>query len=118
MLNKYAKIALPVALAVSTLGMGVATIATPAGAATKAKAKAKVVTVKSETLTGTIVRTQAAKHVFWFKVTTKEYRAVYGVTTKFMAGSTASLVKGKTVTVTGTPMGKSGAVIKATSISA
>ena len=116
MMNKIAKMALPVTLAVSTLGMGVAATMTPAAAATKAKAKAAV--VKSETLTGTIVRTQAVKHVFWFKVSTKEYRALYSVTTKFTVGSTASLVKGKTVTVTGIPMGKAGAVIRATSISA
>lgn len=116
MMNKVAKMALPVALAVSTLGMGVVATVTPAAAATKAKAKAAV--VKPVTLTGKIVRTQATKHVFWFKVSTKEYRAVYSATTKFTAGSAASLVKGKTVTVTGTPVGKSSAVIRATSISA
>ena len=111
--SKFAKVVLPVTLAVGALGLGaVATI--PAGAATKAPH----VTHATATLTGTVVRSNIAKGLVWFKVGTKTYRASFTSATKFTKGTSASLIKGASVTVTGKYVGKSTSVLVATSIAA
>ena len=102
------KVALPAMLAVSTLGIGAVVATVPASAVT---AKAPV------TLKGTVTKAQASKSTFWFSVGTKSYRVSYSSMTKFTTLTSASLVKGKSVSVTGTYVGKSTSVIKATSIS-
>ncbi len=135
---KFAKAILPAVVAVSSLGVGAALVAAPAGASTKAPAtksaavakkapatkKAPVVkktaATKSApvTIAGTVTKDLTAKDTFWFKAGTKTYRAAYSSTTKFTKGSAAAIVKGLAVTVTGTYVGKSVTLIKATSIAA
>ncbi len=105
------KVVVPSMLALSTLGIGAAVSAIPASATTTAT-KAPV------TLTGKVLKAQATKHTFWLTVGTKTYRIVYGATTKFTKGSASLLVKGASVAATGTYVGKSKTVLKATSISA
>jgi hypothetical protein len=105
------KVVVPSMLALSTLGIGAAVSALPASAASTA-AKAPV------TLTGKVLKAQATKDTFWLTVGTKTYRVVYSATTKFTKGSASLLVKGASVSATGTYAGKSTSVVKATSISA
>ena len=110
--SKFAKVVLPAVLAFGSLGL--ATLATvPAGASTKAPHAVKA----AATLTGKVSRVNVAKGMFWFKVGAKTYRANFTAATKFSKGTSASLIKGATVTVSGTYVGKS-SVIAATSISA
>lgn len=111
--NRIAKIALPALLTVGSLGLG--TLATiPAGASTKPAHTVKA----SVTLNGSVVKTNVAKTIFWFKVGAKTYRASITSTTKFVKGTSASLIKGAAVTVTGHYVGKSKSVLVASSISA
>ncbi len=113
--SKFAKVVLPAVLAVGSLGLG--TLATiPAGASTKAHHTTKA--VASVTLTGSVVRANITKGLVWFKVGAKTYRASFTSATKFTKGTSASLVKGASVTVTGKYVGKSKSVIVASSIAA
>jgi len=107
----FTKVVVPSMLAASTLGIGAVVATVPASAASTT-AKAPV------TLTGTVSKTEAAKSTLWFTVGTKTYRASYSSSTKFTKGTSASLVKGASVTVTGSYAGKSASVLKASSISA
>ena len=106
----FKSVVVPSMLAASTLGIGAIVATVPASAAATAKAPV--------TLTGAVTKAQAAKSTFWFKVGTKSYRVSYSTKTKFTKGTAKSIVKGTSVTVTGTYMGKSTSVLKATSISA
>lgn len=124
--NKFAKAILPAVVAVSSLGVGAALVAAPAGASTKAPItksaaaakKAPVAKSAPVTIAGTVTKVLAAKHTFWFTAGTKTYRAAYSSTTTFSKGSAAAIAKGLTVSVTGTYVGKSVTLIKATSIAA
>lgn len=119
--NKIAKVLVPTMLAVSTLGMGVAIVAGPAGASTKTKttiAKKAAVAKPAVTLTGTVTKVLATKDTFWFTVGTKTDRVAYSAKTPFTKGSAAVLAKGLSVTVTGSYVGKSTSLIKAKSIAA
>lgn len=113
-MNKiFTKVVVPSMLALSTLGIGAVVATVPASAAsTTAKAAVTV------TLTGTISKGQPSKSNFWLKVGTKTDRVIYSSSTKFAKGTAKSLVKGATVTVTGSYVGKSTSVFKASSISA
>lgn len=111
-MNKiFTKVVVPSMLAMSTLGIG-AVVATMPASAASTTAKAPV------TLAGTVSKAQASKHTFWFTIGTKTDRVIYSSSTKFTKGTSASLVKGTAVTVTGSYVGKSTSVFKATSISA
>jgi uncharacterized protein YdeI (BOF family) len=121
--TKIAKIVLPAVLSIGTLGA--AALATTAGASTSTTVKHTTTTVKHTpvaktpvTLTGSVVKAQSAKDVFWFKDGAKTFRVSYTAKTTFAKGTAASLVKGAAVTVTGVEVGKAGAVIRATKISA
>jgi hypothetical protein len=114
--NKIAKIILPAVLSVGTLGA--AALTATAGASTTTTVTHAKAAKGAVSLTGTVVKAQASKKVFWFKVGAKTYRASYSATTTFTKGTAASLVKGAAVTVTGSYVGKSSSVIVATSISA
>lgn len=109
---KATKFLLPAAIAAGTLGFG--TVATmPAGASTKtvhAKAAAA-------TFTGTVVKDNATKSVFWLKDGTKTYIVHFKKAT-FSAGTAASLVKGTSVSVTGRLAGKKKVVIVASTVKA
>jgi hypothetical protein len=112
--NKFVKAFLPAIVAVSSLGVGAAVVAAPAGAATKSAAVTKPVV----TLTGTVTKVLAAKHTFWFKVGAKTDRVAYSTKTTFTKGSAAALAKGLSVTVTGSYVGKSTSLVSAKSIAA
>jgi|GEM_PF-1040827 len=114
--NKIAKIVLPAMVAVSSLGLGAAIVAAPAGAA--AKTAKTAVAAKTVTLTGTVTKTLAAKSTFWLKVGAKTYRVAYSAKTPFTKGSAAALAKGLSVTVTGSFVGKSTSLVKASHIAA
>jgi hypothetical protein len=114
-MNKiFTKVVVPSMLAMSTLGIGAVVATVPSSAATTATKTAKA----AVTLTGTVSKTQATHRNFWFTVGTKTYRVIYSSSTKFTKGTSVSLVKGTAVTVTGSYVGKSTSVFKATSISA
>ncbi len=120
--SKIAKIVLPAVLSIGSLGA--AALATTAGATTTT-VKHTTTTVKHApvakapvTLKGSVVKAQAAKDVFWFKDGAKTFRVSYTAKTTFAKGTAKSLVKGAAVTVTGVEVGKAGAVIRATSITA
>jgi hypothetical protein len=129
---KIAKMILPAMVAVSSLGIGAAVVAGPAGASTtttvvkKAPVTKKAPVIKTATaakgtpvtITGTVTKTLAAKDTFWLKVGVKTYRAAYSSSTKFTKGTASALVKGLSVSVTGTYVGKSVSLIKASSIAA
>ena len=121
--SKIAKVVLPAVLSIGSLGA--AALASTAGAATTKATKHTTTTVKhapaskaAVTLTGSVVKTQAKKDVFWFKDGAKTFRVSYTTKTTFAKGTAASLVKGAAVSVTGTEVGKAASVIRATKISA
>jgi uncharacterized protein YdeI (BOF family) len=121
--SKIAKVVLPAVLSIGTLGA--TALASTAGASTTKATKHTTTTVKhapapkaAVTLTGSVVKTQAKKDVFWFKDGAKTFRVSYTTKTTFAKGTAASLVKGAAVSVTGTEVGKAGSVIRATKISA
>jgi len=122
---KFAKVVLPVVLAVGSLGLG--TIATTsASASTKvhhaakahAAVKAHPAVKATVSLTGSVVKVNITKGAFWFKVGAKTYRASFTSATTFKKGTSASLVKGAIVSVTGKYAGKSSSVVIASSITA
>ena len=116
--NRITKALLPAIVAVSSLGVGAAIVAAPAGAATKATTKTATAAKPAVTVTGTVTKVLAAKHTFWLKVGTKTDRVAYSVSTPFTKGSAATLAKGLPVTVSGSYVGKSTTLIKAKSIAA
>ncbi len=119
MKKSLARVIVPTMLVASSFGVGLATLA-PAGAATKApkpSATAKTKTKSPSTWTGTVVKSEASKHVFWVKVGAATYRVEYSKA-KFTAGSAALLTKGRAVTVTGSFVGASKVVVNALSIKA
>ena len=129
---KIAKVILPAMVAVSSLGLGAALVAVPAGASStttavkKAPATKKAPVTKKApatkkalvTITGTVTKTLPTKHTFWLKVGVKTYRAAYSSATTFSKGSASAIVKGLSVTVTGSYVGKSHSVIEASRIAA
>ena len=127
--SKIAKVVLPAVLSIGSLGA--AALASTAGASTTKATKHTTTTVKhttpvkhapaskaAVTLTGSVVKTQAKKDVFWFKDGAKTFRVSYTTKTTFAKGTAASLVKGAAVSITGTEVGKAASVIRATKISA
>ncbi len=122
--TKFAKIVLPAVLSIGTVGA--TALATTASAATTTTVKHAKTAVKKHapvakpavSLSGTIVKAEATKYAFWFKVGTKTYRVSFTAKTPIAGGTAASLVKGKNVTVKGVELGKTSSVIRATSITA
>jgi len=112
MSHKIARSTLPVVLLVGSLGLG-ALVAAPAGATTKTAHTASA----TSTLSGTIAKTQPAKSTFWLTVGSKTYIVQYKHAT-FSAGTSASLVKGARVSVTGRLAGKKKLTVLATSLKA
>ena len=117
MKKTFMKFVVPTMLVASSLGMGAVVATVPAGASSKTTI-VKSHAQSHETLTGKVIKTDVAKKMFWFKVGTKTYRADYTATTPFTKGTASSLVKGLSVTVVGTALGKSHTVLRATSIAA
>lgn len=109
---KFAKVVLPAALAVGSLGLG-AIVTVPAGASTKVTHAAAATT----TLSGTVAKVSAAKKLFWLKSGSKTYVVNFKKAT-FSAGSAASLVKGASVSATGKLVGKNKLTVIATSVRA
>lgn len=120
--NKIMKTIVPALVAVSSLGAGAAIAGASTTTTMKAHApKTTVTTAKKPvvvTLAGSVTKVLAAKDTFWMKSGVKTYRVAYSKTTTFSKGAAASLVKGLSVTVTGSYVGKSVSLIKATSIAA
>ncbi len=113
--SKFTKVVVPAVIAISSLGLGaVATL--PAGATTTTHAK--VATAASVKLTGTVVKADIARGLVWLKVGAKTYRASFTKTTVFTKGTSHALVKGAVISVTGKYIGKSKALLAATSIAA
>lgn len=115
--NRIARLLLPAALTVGSLGIAAAATA-PAGASTKPSHATHASVKASTTLTGAVTKAQTTKGVFWVKGSAATVRVKFGAKTTFTKGTSTSLVKGATVTVTGHYAGKSTAVFIATSISA
>ena len=81
----------------------------PATAATAAAVAAPT------TYNGTIVKVQSSRYVFWFNVGPKIYKVKYS-SKAFVVGSASMLVKGLPVSVTGSFVGNSTTILKASGV--
>ncbi len=111
--TKIAKLVLPLALTVGSLGAASLAAGT-AGASTKAT---HATATAATTLSGSVVKADAAKSLFWLKVGTKTYVVNFKKAT-FSAGNAASLTKGASVSATGKLAGKKKLTLIATSVKA
>jgi len=110
MIKRITRCALPAAIAIGALGLGVGVVGSTAGAAVPTHV---ALVSKSVTKSGKITTT--GKDTFTFKSGKTTYKALYTSHTHFTKGDAADLKKGVTVSVTGTLVKST---ITATSISA
>lgn len=113
---RITQLIVPTLLLTGSLGLSVAAV-TPAGASTKTTTTKTAVKAKT-TVTGSIIKVEGTKSIFWLKVGSKTYRVNYSKATKFTSGSAKLLKKGLSVSVAGAFEGKSHVVISAESIKA
>jgi hypothetical protein len=115
MKNLVGKVVIPASLVAASFGLSMGSTTLPASATTvvhETSASAPV------TLTGTILKLDRSKYLFWFSVGERHLRVRYYSTTTFSGGSNAMLAKGLDVSVVGTYAGTSTTLLKAASINA
>jgi len=105
------RIALPASLVVGSLGVGLG----GADAASQTAPSAVVSVGTPVTLRGTVVKAQDSKMVFWFSHGTKIYKVRYSLRS-FVEGSSSNLTRGVPVSVTGTFVGHSTTIVRASGV--
>lgn len=107
------KVVVPASLVAASLGLSLASTTVPASAST---APYETPADSPVTLSGTILKLDRSKYLFWFSAGDRHLRVRYYSTTSFSGGSSAMLAKGLDVSVVGTYAGTSTTLLKATNI--
>lgn len=107
------KVVIPASLVAASLGLSLGSTTVLAGAST---ALHETPASSSVTLSGTILKLDRSKFLFWFSAGDRHLRVRYYSTTSFSGGSSAMLAKGLDVSVVGSYAGAATTLLKAASI--
>ena len=115
MKNLISKVVLPASLVAASFGLSMGAATVPASAVSAAHESAASATVM---LSGTILKLDRSKYLFWFSTGERHVRVRYYHATAFSGGSSSMLTKGLDVKIVGTYAGTSTTLLKASRIDA
>jgi len=104
------KVVLPASLVAASLGLSLGAASAPASASSAVHERASTATVL---LSGTILKLDRSKYLFWFDTGDRHVRVRYYHATSFSGGSSAMLTKGLDVKILGTYAGTATTLVKA-----
>ena len=115
MKNLISKVVVPASFVAASLGLSLGASTAPASATSAIHESA---TSTSVMLSGTILKLDRSKFLFWFDTGDRHVRVRYYHATSFSGGSSAMLAKGLDVKIVGTYAGTSTTLLKAAQIDA